>query len=33
MLDKGIYKFTLDNNPIKGIVNGNFLKKYYIRDI
>ncbi len=33
VLDKGTYKLTIDGNPIKGIVNGNLLKKYYTRDI
>ncbi len=33
VLDKGIYKLTINGNPIKGTVNGNFLKKYYTRDI
>src|SRR6266508_4168406 len=32
VLDKGAYKLTLDGNLIKGIVNGNLLKKYYTRD-
>ncbi len=32
MLDKGAYKLTIDSNLIKGTVNGNLLKKYYIRD-
>ncbi len=32
MLDKGIYKITLDDNLIKDTVNRNLLKKYYIRD-
>jgi len=33
VLDKGAYKITIDGNPIKKIVNGNLLKKYYTRDI
>src|SRR6266542_279913 len=32
VLDKDAYKLTIDNNLIKGIVNGNLLKKYYTRD-
>ena len=32
MLNKDIYKLTIDGNPIKGTVNGNLLKKYYTRD-
>ncbi len=32
VLDKSTYKFTIDGNPIKGTVNGNLLKKYYIKD-
>ncbi len=32
ILDKGIYKLTIDGNPIKGTVNENLLKKYYTRD-
>ncbi len=32
MLDKNAYKLTLDDNPIKGIVNKNLLKKYYTKD-
>jgi len=32
VLDKGAYKLTIDDNLIKGIVNENLLKKYYIRD-
>jgi len=32
MLNKGVYKLTIDGNPIKETVNGNLLKKYYIRD-
>ena len=32
VLDKGVYKLTLDDNLIKEIVNGNLLKKYYTRD-
>ncbi len=33
ILDKGVYKFILDGNPIKGTINGNFLKKYYTKDM
>src|SRR6266496_850088 len=32
VLDKGVYKLTIDGNPIKETVNGNLLKKYYTRD-
>ena len=33
VLDKGAYKLTIDVNLIKGTVNENLLKKYYIRNI
>ncbi len=32
VLDKGTYKLTINGNLIKGIINGNLLKKYYIKD-
>jgi len=32
VFDKGAYKLTIDGNLIKGTVNENLLKKYYIRD-
>ena len=32
VFDKGTYKLIIDDNLIKGIVNGNLLKEYYIRD-
>ncbi len=32
ILDKGVYKLTIDGNLIKGTVNRNLLKKYYTRD-
>ena len=33
VFDKGTYKLIINGNLIKGTVNGNLLKKYYIRDI
>ncbi len=32
VLDKDAYRLTIDGSPIKGTVNRNLLKKYYIRD-
>ncbi len=32
VLDKDIYKLTIDGNLIKGTVNRNLLKKYYTKD-
>ncbi len=31
VLDKGIYKLTLDEKKLRSTVNGNLLKPYYDR--